>query len=360
MRDWITNGVGAIGIFAVAAGGGFYIGKKTNSVNNAVAVNSAATAPTDPQNLGSINGIGVSKSDLNGGERFKIYEAETQVHTAYTRILEERWMNNFFDTYMGEKKLPTRTAAQESYIRENVNITEERVSQIVEQFKNNEQLKNLSPEQQKVEVRRALEAQEGQAIMRQLIANARATSALSVSYPEPSEPAFEVADGGNPFLGAANAKVTIVEFADYQCPFCARMVAPLTDLVKKYEGKVRWVYRDWPLNFHPQAIPAAWAANCAGAQGKYFEAHNFLYENHATLSEDLYTKMVNTLQLDKSKYDECRKDENQRKELMADFEAGEKIGVNGTPAYFINGRRMKVGAGIDAFSKTIEEELAKP
>ncbi len=359
MRNWLGNGLAAVTIAALAAGGGFYAGRKVGSGSQATPTNPGAQPGTAHETLGSVNSKPVTKTELSGGELYKIYEAETQVFNAYSRILEERWLNSYFDNFAAEKKVANRAAAQESFIRENVMIDDARVAQIVEQFKNDDRLKALNPEQQKDEVRRALQAQEGQKAIRQLVVNARATGALSLSIPEPVEPSVEVTDGGNPFLGPKDAKVTIIEFADYQCPFCARMVPTLNEVVKKYEGKVRWVYRDWPLNFHPNAIPAALAANCAGAQGKYFEAHNILFENHEKLGEDVYTKMAETLQLDKAKFEACRKDEAQKKEIMADFEAGEKIGVNGTPAYFVNGRRLKPGADVPIFSKIIEEELAK-
>lgn len=319
----------------------------------------AAPAAEDGAQVGTLNGKAVLRSDMTSAEKLKIFEAEMKVHEAYEEILARRYMNDFFEKYKRDNNIADTNAAREAYVKSKVNIPEDQIKRIVEANKNNERLKNLSPDDQLKEVRNALEGQARQGVVQDLMRQGRDKGGFVVSLPKPIEPRVDVGDGGNAFLGPKDAKVTIVEWADYQCPYCARMVPTLLDVVKKYDGKVRWVYRDFPLDFHPNAMPAAIAANCAGAQGKYFEAHNFLFENSAALGEETYKKMVDKLKLNVADFDKCRKNPDSKKEPSADMEAGVEVGVNGTPAYFINGRRFSGGMGVAEFSKAIEEELAK-
>ncbi len=336
---------------AASATGGFFVAKKQAF---------APSLGSSPEaTLGSLKGSPLLRSTLTSTEQHRLYEAETQVFNTVSKIVEERFLDQFFENIKSENNLPSRTAAQELYFHKNSAVTDSRVNEIVAQFGSDDRLKNLSPEEQKNEVRRALEMQEGQNALRTLILDARQKGDLAVSLPEPIEPRMEVDDGGNPFVGPANAKVTIVEFADYECPFCARIVPTLWELTKKFEGKVRWVFRDYPLPFHKQSLPAAIAANCAGTQGKYFEAHNFLFENYSKLGEETFAQMANTLKLDIAAFNTCRTDPSQKQEVENDLAAGEKLGVNGTPTYFVNGKRMKTGASIETFSDAIESELQR-
>ncbi len=350
MNTKVSFAVSLVGVAALSGVAGYLLGKHPHVVPQSSSSSDA---------VGTVRGASISRSQLTGGEAFRVYEAETQVYNAMTRIIEERYMDAFFDHYMTEKKLPSRTAAQEAYFHENSSVPESRVLEVVQQFGSDDRLKNLSPEDQKKEVRHALEMQQSQNTLRTLVQNAKRKGEISVAFPEPIEPALEVTDGGNPSVGPKDAKVTIVEFADYECPFCARVVPTLWDLTKKYEGKVRWVFRDYPLPFHKNSVPAAIAANCAGVQGKYFEAHNYLFEHHTQLNEDTYKGLAETLKLDATAFNTCRAGDEQKKEVEADYAAGEKLGVNGTPTYFVNGKRMKPGASMETFTEMIDQELAK-
>jgi protein-disulfide isomerase len=361
MQKAIVGGVSVLGVVAVAAAVGYLFTKDMGPFSGQVKSDTAVVANATQGGagaVGSVMGKPVGAEGLNAGEKVKIYDAQIAVYNAYDEILSMRYLDAFFDEYMKEKGLANRKAAQDAYIKEKAVVSDAQVKEILEQNKENPRLKSLAPAEAEAQVRKYLEGQSAGRVMQMLVAQGRETNAIVNSMQKPVEPRLEVGDGGNPSLGAKDAKVTIVEFADYQCPYCARMVPTLMDVVKKYEGKVRWVYRDFPLDFHQNAKPAALAANCAGEQGKYFDAHNYLFENYASLGEDLYAKMVDTLKLDKAKFDACRKDPKQEAEIMADYEEGQKIGVNGTPAYFVNGRRMG-GMDAAAFSRVIDEELAR-
>ena len=143
----------------------------------------------------------------------------------------------------------------------------------------------------------------------------------------------------DPIKGDKNAPITIIEFSDYECPFCKRSYDNvITQIDKEYisKGKVRLVFRDYPLPFHKKAIPAAIAANCAGEQGKYWEVHDFMFEDQKTnLEISTIIDSAGDLGLNKAKFQACINDKSKEKEITKDIEDGQKYGVRGTPSYFI-------------------------
>jgi len=195
--------------------------------------------------------------------------------------------------------------------------------------------------------------------------NAQVKGAAAQQQQAPSQPSAPVRKAvgpdDDPSKGDENAPVTIIEFSDYQCPFCSRFYSQtLPQIQKKYidTGKVRFVYRDFPLSIHPQAVPAAIAANCAGEQGKYWEYHNKIFDNQRSLSESNYLQWAEDLGLDKNAFATCLKDPKQKAEVQKDFADGSAAGVSGTPAFFINGRLVSGAQPFSVFEQAIEAELS--
>jgi protein-disulfide isomerase len=173
-------------------------------------------------------------------------------------------------------------------------------------------------------------------------------------------PVVEVAAAGRPSRGGGEkAPVTIIEFSDYQCPFCKRAEATVNQVMQIYGDKVRLVYRDFPLDMHPRAKPASLAAACAGAQGKFWEYHAKLFENQTALSDADLKKYAQEVGLDTAKFDKCYADKEFAKKVEEDQEAGAKVGVSGTPAFFINGRMLSGAQPVEKFKEVIDEELAR-
>ena len=162
-------------------------------------------------------------------------------------------------------------------------------------------------------------------------------------------------------LGKKDAPVTIVEFSDYQCPFCGRLHAQVFPSLKsKYidTGKVKYVFRDFPLSFHPEAEPAAIAANCAGEQGKYYEYNQKLYDGQANLGSALYKQLATELKLNVATWETCLKDPKQKAEIAKDTQDGLAVGVQGTPATFVNGQLISGAQPLAVFEQAIERALA--
>ena len=173
-------------------------------------------------------------------------------------------------------------------------------------------------------------------------------------------PRYEVAIAAHdPSRGPANAPITIVEFSEYQCPFCARVTPTLKAIEQKYAGKVRLVFKDFPLQNHQQAPKAAEAAHCAGDQGKYWELHDRLFANQQLLQVPELKKHAAAVGLDQAAFDQCLDSGKHTENVQADIEQGSQMGVGSTPTLYINGRLVTGAQPLAVFENIIDEELAR-
>ena len=189
-------------------------------------------------------------------------------------------------------------------------------------------------------------------------------AAMAAQAPAPTEP-VEVSIDDDAVKGDKNAPVTIVEFSEYQCPYCKRYVDQTFVQIKENyidTGKVKYVFRDFPLGFHEHAKNAAIAAECAREQGgddMYWEYHDVLFENSPNLAVDQLKQYATDLGLSTSKFNSCLDNEEYADEVDADMKEGSGYGVRGTPGFFINGRLISGAQPYESFEKIIEEELSK-
>jgi protein-disulfide isomerase len=170
-------------------------------------------------------------------------------------------------------------------------------------------------------------------------------------------PRVEVGTGGRPERGPKNAPITIIEFSDYECPFCKRAEQSVQQVLSAYGDKLRFVYRDFPLEIHAHARPASEAAHCAQAQGKFWEYHAKLLAS-SDLSDEKLKSLADEVGLDRAKFDECVVKQQFKADVDKDAAAGAEVGVTGTPAFFINGRMLSGAQSFEKFKEVIDEELA--
>ncbi len=160
--------------------------------------------------------------------------------------------------------------------------------------------------------------------------------------------------------GPKDAPITIVEFSDFQCPFCRNVNTTLRQVMERYPGKVKLVFRDYPLvQLHPTAPKAHEAARCAASQGKFWEYHDVLFEKSPRHSPDDLKRYAQELKLDAAAFAQCLDGGTQAAEVSKDLEEGGRLGVTGTPAFFINGRALEGAQPATAFQKIIDSELQR-
>lgn len=166
------------------------------------------------------------------------------------------------------------------------------------------------------------------------------TGQTPVAQATPTPPRVVAASvDDDPFWGSEDAPVTIIEFSDFQCPFCSRFFSQTYPQIKQeYEGKVRFVYRDFPLtSIHENAQKAAEAAECADEQGKFWEYHDMLFSNSQALDDASLKSYASQLGLDSNAFNQCLDSGKYTEEVQKDYQEGISYGVTGTPAFFING-----------------------
>jgi len=225
-------------------------------------------------------------------------------------------------------------------------------SRNIEEKKLTKQEKDSIP--QIIKMQRVYEARQ------KFVQDLRAKANVQFKIPKPPEEIVNVDPGHGTPWGSPSAKVTIVEFSDFQCPFCARGRQRLDEVMDKYKDKVKVYFRYFPLeSIHPMAFHAAEAAACALDQNKFWEYHNMLFDHQDKLDEKSLIGYAKDLKLDGKSFEDCLKSHKHQADIHADQEAGQKVGVNSTPTFFVDGHAVRGAQPIEAFSEIIDESLAK-
>jgi len=168
---------------------------------------------------------------------------------------------------------------------------------------------------------------------------------------------YNIPTTGSPARGAENAKVTIVEFSDYQCPFCGQAEGLVKQVLETYPKDVRLVYKQFPLtSIHPNAMPASKAALAAGRQGKFWEMHHLIFDNQRQLGPEKYTEFAEKLQLDVPQFQKDMESPEVLAQINREMQEGKAADVTGTPTIFINGKRL-MNRSFDGFKQMIDASV---
>ena len=207
-------------------------------------------------------------------------------------------------------------------------------------------------------IKQAVRQQKLRDNMGKMLEDLKSRHHAQVALEPPELPRMEVEAKG-PARGPANAAVTIVEFSDFQCPYCGREFPVIERLMKEYDGKVRLVFRHFPLDFHPFAAKAAEAGMCAQDQGKFWELHDKMFTNQQKLAVEDLKGYAKSLGMDAAKFDKCLDSGEKKPAVDEDMKAGTAAGVNGTPAFFINGLFVNGAQPYEQMKQTIDRELKR-
>jgi protein-disulfide isomerase len=209
----------------------------------------------------------------------------------------------------------------------------------------------------------------GSAQLASLNESLKAAANAPAAAPRPSAPSapgrpdpqkvYDIEVGDSPVRGSKNAKITIVEWADFQCPFCVRVNPTLEKINNEYGDKVRVVFKHLPLSMHTKARAAHEASEAAHRQGKFWEMHDRIFAKPKDLSPETYLRYAGEIGLDIDKYKSDISSTSVRKVVDEDLAMARKLGVSGTPSFFINGRFLSGAQPYQSFARLIDEELAK-
>lgn len=246
-----------------------------------------------------------------------------------------------------EVELPSRTLP----------VTDEELTRIYE--RNEAQFGDRTLEQMTPEIRAFVERQRPMQALHAYMNELRRTAADDVTVLlEPPRQRIEVLEE-DPVRGSSDAPIEIVEFSDFDCPYCKRATDTLARLLVEYGGQIRFVYKDYPLPSHPNAFKAAEAGNCANDQGKFWEFHDKLFESQGALDTGSLKEYAVELGLDADTFTTCLDSGRHASQVERDLEVGAGHGVSSTPTLFVNGRAILGAAPYESFVEIIREELAR-
>ena len=294
-----------------------------------------ATATERARVLATIKGESITAGEVEDSLLPLIFEVQEQVFKLRKDELELS-INDALLTQEAQKRKITVEALLEAEVKPKP-VTDQQAQAFYDQ--NKDRVSGVFAET-KDAIKQYLEQNELRRAERTFVEKLRAAATIQTFLVAPESPVFAISTNDQPSLGSADAPVTIVAFTDYQCPSCAAIHPVLEQLVKEYGNKVRLVTRDFPLSQHAEAFKAAEAAEAAREQGKYWEYIQILLRNQSALSVEKLKGYASELALDRTRFDTALDTGKFTESVQRDVEDGMKLGINGTPTIFINGRRV--------------------
>lgn len=310
----------------------------------------AGAPPVDDTVLAEVDGVKLTLSDYEQKHPTGLFAARNAFYDAHRNVAQQ-----YIDEYLLE-----RQAKKEG-------IT---VAQLLERHVNNAIPKDPSDDvlrvyYEGVDTKEPFESVKGQIIealrerrlskaKRAYVQSLREQSKIALRI---GPPRVHIAMKDTPVRGAANAPLMLVEFSDYECPYCQQVKPVLDKLMAEYKDKLSLAFKDFPLPMHPRAPKAAEAAHCAGDQGKYWEYYDLLFDNKQLDVPQLKTQ-ARALKLDGKAFDQCLDSGAKAAIVKAHSDEAQGMGVQGTPHFYINGRAIGGNRSYEDFRQIVEEELS--
>jgi len=315
---------------------------------------SRAGEPEAPEAAATIGGTTISSAEVDDKARMPLFQIRVQAYETRLRVL-----SGLIADELLKREAAARQTTAEALLRAEVQqkaaaVTPEEVQAAYENVK--ARFKDKPEAEVKTQIESELRqqrlAERRQAYLKELKAKAGVQVLL--------EPPRLAVDPGEGFArGPKDAPVTIVEFSDFQCPYCVRVAPTVKKLNELYGDRVRFVFRDMPLPMHPLAPKAAESAACAADQGKFWEMHDRLFAASGKLEVAELKAYAGELGLDRAAFDSCLDSGKNEPRWKAGKAAAEGYGISGTPAFFINGRLLPGARPFEVFAEIIDDELAR-
>jgi protein-disulfide isomerase len=311
-----------------------------------------ATAP-----LAEVNGEAISAEDLVQALGARLRKLEEQIYDLKRRQLDALIAERLLASEAAKRGISVAALLDTEVTTKVGLVTEQEVESFYQANKPRLRAEEAVVREQ---IRTHLQQQKLAAQRARFVEALRSQAKIEDRLQPPPIVRVEVPVDGAPVRGAADAPVTLVEFSDFHCPFCKQVQATLKQLLERYPAKVRLVYRDFPLDsLHPQARRAAEAARCAQDQGKFWEYHDLLFAGPTSASPEDLERFAGQVGLDTAAFESCLSRGVHRVAVQRDLDEGARLGVTGTPAFFINGRPLSGAQPLEAFVRVMEEELGR-
>jgi protein-disulfide isomerase len=309
----------------------------------------------DSEKLADVDGTAVTRADLDRSAGKTLRNAREQLYK-----LERQKLDEYIGATLLTKEAKTRNVSVSTLLEQEVNSKVPPITETEIQGFYNSNKERLQVEFDKVhdQIRDYLREQRLESRKNEFFKTLRSKAKVTSYLKSPPIFRADVAVNGAPFKGTERAAVTIVKFEDFQCPYCKTVQSTYQELLKRYNGKVRLVHKDLPLDaIHPQARQAAEAARCAGDQGKFWEYHDTLYANSPKAAVEELKAYAKQVGINVASFEQCFTSGKYKGLVQRDLSEGAQLGLTGTPTFFINGREMSGAQPVEAFTAVIDEEL---
>lgn len=312
-----------------------------------------ATAADRARVLAEVNGKQITMGDIENSLQPLIFNVQEQVYALRKQDLEVK-VNDTLLTQEAQKRQVTTRALLDTEVTAKVpEVTEAQAQAFYNENKDRISGDFAQTKAQIIQYMR--ESKEHEATLA-FAGQLRRASKVEINLSAPESPVFQIATDDQPTKGNPQARVTIIEFTDYQCPSCAQQHPVVERIMKEFGDRVRLVVRDFPLSQHTEALKAAEAAEAAREQGKYWEYTAVLFRNQSALGVDKLKQYATELGLDRARFDASLDSGKFADKVQRDVLDGYKLGVNGTPTLYINGKRVS-DRSYEALKATIESSL---
>lgn len=301
--------------------------------------------------IARIDGQSVTDEDVKKIAGPKLQQAQMELYDVRKEAVDQMVEDRILDAE-AKKKGVTKEELLKKNVTDKIKVEDKEVEAFYNDKKSQMQGKSL--DEMKANIKGYLHRDKYQKLYGNLIDSLRKGVKVEMLIKAPK---VEVAEGDSPAIGPKDAPVKIIEFTDYQCPFCGRARATVNQVLSEYKGKVRYALRDFPLSFHKDSVKAHESAHCADDQGKYWEMNKKLFENQREIKVEDLKKYAEGIKLNTKKFNECLDSGKYAEKVQKDQQYGEEIGVSGTPAFFINGRMISGARPFESFKSIIEDEL---
>ena len=312
-----------------------------------------ATAADRARVLAEVNGKQITMGDIENSLRPLIFNVQEEVYALRKQDLELK-INDTLLTQEAQKRQVTTRALLDAEVTPKVpQVTEAQAQAFYNE--NKDRISGDFAQTKPMIIQYMQEAKEREAT-RAFADQLRRASKVEINLSAPESPVFQISTDDQPSKGNPQARVTIIEFTDYQCPSCAQQYPVVERIMKEFGDRVRLVVRDFPLSQHAEALKAAEAAEAAREQGKYWEYVAVLFRNQSALGVDKLKQYATELGLDRARFDSSLDSGKFADKVQRDVLDGRKLGVNGTPTLYINGKRVS-DRSYEALKAAIESSL---
>ena len=312
---------------------------------------------TASESLAEINGETITTEELNRALGARLSQLEEQLYNLKSKELDALIAQRLLAQEAAKRRVSV-PALLDAEVTAKVGLVTEK--EIEDFYQANKARIRGDEAATRQKIRVFLQQQKLTAQRELFVQSLRSQGKVVVHLQPPPVIRVDVAVDSAPVRGATEAPVTLVEFSDFECPFCKQTQATLKQLLDRYPGKLRLAYRDFPLEtVHPQARRAAEATRCARDQGKFWDYHDILFTEAPKLAPDDLKRYAAQVGLDVIKFEDCLAHGVHKAAVQQDIDDGNRLGITGTPAFFINGRPLQGAQPLEAFTRLIEDELTR-